>query len=258
MLNIATWNINSINAHLEQTLAFLRDNSNDILMLQETKCIEENFPKDEFLHYNIAVCGQKSYNGVAILSKFPIEDVKYDFPDNPCSNEARFIEVDSLTPLGLIKIINVYVPNGSELTSPKFATKLVFLKSLKHYLSTLDSAQSIIIGGDFNVAPFDIDVYDAKQMQDCLLCSVSEKSSLRAILNSNFFDLYRLGNPRAKEFSWWDYRANSFERDLGLRIDFLLANPLLSNMLITAQIHKSARQIPVKCSDHVPVAATFA
>lgn len=258
MVSISTWNVNSVNAHLEQINAWIANHNPDIILLQETKCEDVKFPYQEFESYNVHHNGQKTYNGVAILSKFPLEDVVLDFPGNPVPEQARFIEANILTPAGLIKVVNLYIPNGSEVTSDKFAMKLVFLENLTLYLKSLDTSIPTIIGGDFNIAPFDIDVYSPEALKGEVLFTDEEKALMRKILNSNFFDLYRLAYPQVQEFSWWGYRGNSLERNEGFRIDFLLANPLLANLLQTVKIQPEIRRFTGKCSDHVPVIATFA
>lgn len=255
-LSVATWNVNSINAHLDQVLNWIKNNNPDILLLQETKCEDVNFPYSAFEKYNISHYGQKTYNGVDILSKFPFEDVLTSFSNNPCPEQSRFIEANISTPLGLIKVISVYVPNGEEVGSDKFKVKLVFLKQLNAYLNNIESDIYTIIGGDFNIAPFDIDVYSPEKMFGKLHFSYKEIASMRSILNSNFIDTYRLKNPVSQEFSWWDYRSKSFDRNAGLRIDFLLANPKLSNHLISSAIDSKIRAYP-KCSDHAPIISRF-
>jgi len=188
MIKIATWNVNSINAHLEQVTSWVKQNDPDILLLQETKCEDLNFPYQLFEDYNIQHSGQKTYNGVAILSKFALENVVKTFENTPCPEQARFIEADLLCPIGMLKIINVYVPNGGEVGSEKFTMKLEFFQHLLIYLRTLDVEMPTIIAGDFNVAPFDIDVYSPEKASNHTLFSDDEKKLLRAILNANFFD----------------------------------------------------------------------
>jgi exodeoxyribonuclease-3 len=255
-IKIATWNVNSINAHLEQITSWVQDNAPDVLLLQETKCEDVKFPYDAFEAYNVSHCGQKTYNGVATLSKFPMEDVITSFKNTPCPEQARFIEANISTNLGLIKVINTYIPNGGDVDSDKFKMKLTFLDQLNNYLNTLDFEIPTVIGGDFNVAPFNIDAYSADEMRNKTLFTDVEKSKLRKILNSNFIDIFRACNPAAQEFSWWDYRKGAFDRNAGLRIDFLLANPKFADLLLGAKIDSEIRKHP-KCSDHVPVIATI-
>ena len=168
-MKIASWNVNSIKARLENVLKWIEANNPDILMLQELKCEESAFPYDAFSHlsYNYAIVGQKTYNGVAILSKYPIDEIKCDLPGSPCHDQARFVEIGFNGPFGYVRAINVYAPNGGEVGSDKFDIKLKFLPALQDYLRSIQSyEENIVIGGDFNVAPFDIDVYDFKELEN--------------------------------------------------------------------------------------------
>lgn len=260
MFKIATWNVNSIRSRLEHVTDFLRDQDPCILLLQETKCTNDQFPHDHFsaLPYNVSIHGQKSYNGVAIFSKYPIDEIKTDFRGNPCPAQARFLEVTCTTPIGYSRIISVYVPNGGEVGSEKFAMKLEFLSALTSYLNEIDAQdENLIVGGDFNVAPFDIDVYDPAALVNTTCFTEVEKGRMRTLMNKGFEDLYRLKHPDAQEFSWWDYRAAGFRRNLGMRIDFLLGNNNVLSKLQECYIDKSSRGKP-QPSDHVPVVAEFA
>lgn len=253
-VSVATWNVNSINVRQNQVQKWLELNKTDLLLLQETKCQDSNFPYDAF--QNVLHIGQKAYNGVAIISSGDIKEVARNFPNNPAPEEARFLHVRAQTHIGSIEVINVYVPNGGCVDGPNFEKKLKFLESLKKYLTSLDQDSLIIIGGDFNVAPFEVDVYSSDLMKDRLLFSLSERQALRSILNAGFIDLYRLHNPKGHDFSWWDYRERAFNNNAGLRIDFLLANLRLADLLSMAYIDVEPRKQP-ECSDHTPVVAKF-
>ena len=259
-LKVVSWNVNSIRSRLEHVLSFLVNEEPDILMLQETKCEDEQFPDEAFadLPYNISKSGQKSYNGVAILSKLLIDEVKVIFPKNPCEEQARFIEVACQTSIGYSRIISVYVPNGSEVGSEKFTTKLEFYDALTEYLVSIRSSdEHLIVGGDFNVAPFDIDVYSTEALENALCFTQMEKQKMRALLNQGFEDLYRLYAPSEHGFSWWDYRGGSLQRDLGIRIDMILAGAHTANLLSSCYVAKAYRELD-KASDHAPVVAIFA
>lgn len=259
MFKVVTWNINSIRSRLEHVLLFLQQEMPDILLLQETKCENEQFPDEAFAAspYNILKCGQKSYNGVAIFSKMPVDLVKTTFPNNPCEDQARFIEVTCKTSIGYSRIISVYVPNGSEIGSDKFATKLKFYDAITAYLASIKCHdEHLIIGGDFNVAPFDIDVHSHKDLENSLCFTEIEKSKFRSLLNQGFEDLYRLCKPRDQEYSWWDYRAGAFARNLGMRIDMILAVPRTADVLADCYVAKSYRELD-KPSDHAPVVGVF-
>lgn len=259
MFKVATWNVNSIRSRLLHASEFMQQHNPDILLLQETKCTNELFPRGHFstFPYNVSIHGQKSYNGVAIFSKYPLDEVKTDFADNPCPEQARFIEASCQTSIGYCRIISVYVPNGGEVGSEKFALKLEFLKALTDYLKKLNSFdENLIIGGDFNVAPFDIDVYDPAALVNTTCFTEIEKNKMRTLLNSGFEDLYRMKHQNKQEFSWWDYRGGSFMRNLGMRIDFLLVNnnALSKSHNCYMDISQRGKSQP---SDHVPVIAEF-
>lgn len=259
IMKVATWNVNSIRSRLEHSVSFLKQQDPCLLLLQETKCIDDLFPHDQFsnMPYNISINGQKSYNGVAIFSKYPIDEVKTDFVGNPCPEQARFLEVTCSTPIGYSRIISVYVPNGGKVGSEKFNMKLEFLSSFTSYLNSIDANdENLIVGGDFNVAPFDIDVYDSTVLANTTCFTEIEKNKMRLLLNMGFEDLYRLANPGSQEFSWWDYRAAGFQRNLGMRIDFLLGNNNVLSKLKACYIDTSLRSKP-QPSDHAPVIAEF-
>lgn len=242
---------------LHHVLQFIRDVNPDILLLQEIKCNTDQFPYDAFsdLKYNCYVHGQKSYNGVAILSKYRADEVSYTFIDNPCSEQSRFLEIIINTDIGVNRVISLYAPNGGDIYSDKFEIKLKFYDNLFNYLQTIKSfSEKVIIGGDFNIAPFDIDVYSPLKLNNTTGFSIREKEKFRSIINSGFYDLYRLIHPAKKEFSWWDYRAGSFYKNHGMRIDMILASSCIANDFKNCYIDNSQRGRN-KPSDHVPVVA---
>lgn len=258
-LKIISWNVNSIRSRVTHVSALLSSEQPDFLLLQETKCLNEQFPHNELPieQYNIINHGQKSYNGVSILSKYVIDDVKTTFPNNPCEDQARFLEISCMTNIGYARVISVYVPNGGEIGSDKFALKLVFLEQLKCYLSSTNNSDEIlIIGGDFNVAPFDIDTYSSQELEGSICCSIEEKTHMRSLLNIGLEDLYRLSNPNIQEFSWWDYRSGALERNLGLRIDMILSSSMIVDQLEICTIASQYRKMD-KPSDHAPIIASF-
>lgn len=258
-MKIASWNVNSIKARINNVLGWIEAHNPDILMLQELKCEESTFPYDSFshLHYNYAISGQKTYNGVAVLSKYPIDDIKTDFPDNPCQDQARFIEITCKTDAGYLRAINLYVPNGGEVGSDKFVMKIKFLKSLLNYMESIKNREElIVIGGDFNVAPFDIDVYSPNDLANSTCFTLQERKLLREIINDGWHDLFRTLHTHSNDYSWWDYRAGAFQRNNGMRIDFLLGNAKLLDNLVSVSIDKDARAAE-KSSDHVPIVAVL-
>jgi len=259
VLKISTWNVNSINARLEHLLSWLEQERPDVALLQELKCLTEAFPYSQIedLGYNIAVHGQKTYNGVAILSKMPLTDVITDFPNNPVSNEARYIEALVNLPKFAIRVASVYVPNGQSITSDKYEIKLEFLEALKNYYQSILSMEEIvIIGGDFNVACAAIDVYDSEALNDSILFSLKERQALRKFISAGFVDSYRVLNPTNEGYTWWDYRANSFNRNHGVRIDYIFCSPEAIQTNIECFVSKDWRA-KEKASDHIPVTAVF-
>lgn len=255
-MKIASWNINSIRARIDNLTTWLREAAPDVVLLQETKCLEEQFPRDpiEDLGYNIAVKGQKSYNGVAILSKLPIEDVVTSLPGDASDEEARYIEAV----VGTIRVASVYVPNGQDIGTDKYLYKLRFFERLYDHLKTLlRYEESFVIGGDYNVAPTDADTYDPAKFQNRLLASPQERSALRKLLNLGVVDALRALYPEHKVdnsqfYTWWDYRQGSFEKNNGLRIDHLLLSPQAMDQLLEMGIDKKVRH-QEKPSDHVPI-----
>ncbi|XVN41615.1 MAG: exodeoxyribonuclease III [Rickettsia endosymbiont of Argas persicus] len=258
-MKIATWNINSVKMRINLLRDFLANENPDILLLQELKCETDKFPFDELsdLPYNFYVHGQKSYNGVAALSKFPADEIIKDFPNNHCSDQARFLEIKVSTPIGYCNVISLYAPNGSTVDSDKFTAKLAFYDSFFNYLLNKKSFdKKTIIGGDFNIAPFDIDVYSPTALADTTCFTETEKKKMRAILNSGFEDFYRFLQPKKQEFSWWDYRAGCFEQNKGMRIDMILGCANSVDHLENCYMDYNLRT-KEKPSDHIPVIANF-
>lgn len=254
-MKIVTWNVNSVKMRLQLLRDYLTETKPDIMLLQELKCETQNFPFSELsdLPYNYYVHGQKSYNGVAILSKFKADDIITDFPCNPCPEQARFIEMTCSTDTGFFRIISLYAPNGGEVNSDKFQLKLKFYDAFADYLESIKSYdEALIIGGDFNIAPFDIDVHSPKELAGTTCFTLPEKEKLRRILNSGFYDLYRLLNEERQEFSWWDYRAGAFEKNKGMRIDGFLVSGKAAGYFNNCHIDYEIRT-KNKTSDHAPV-----
>jgi exodeoxyribonuclease III len=267
-IKICTWNVNSINARLPVFLDFLRQTQPDILLLQELKCIDEKFPAMEVedLGYNLALFGQKTYNGVAILSKFPIDDVTRGLPNFPDEN-SRYIEavINLPSPVNghsAIRVASVYVPNGQEVGSDKFEYKMRFFDALQQHLQNLNLQnlnsfeEAIFIGGDYNVAPEDIDVFDPKTLRNTVCFHEAEQQKFRALINTGYTDVWRLKNNEKQQFSWWDYRSNSWVHNKGLRIDFILANAIAADICAEptnqSYIYDKIRDAE-KTSDHAPV-----
>lgn len=258
-LIIATWNVNSVRARLPNLLAWLDKNPVDILLLQELKCVTEQFPRPELEErgYNLAIHGQKTFNGVAICSKYPLEDVTTTLPGDAEDHAARYIEaVVSLRDTAL-RVASVYVPNGQEVGSDKFAYKLAFLDRLQaHWRAQLTYHEIAVLGGDFNVAPYPVDVYDPAKLDGSVCYHPEERARLRALLHLGLVDAFRLKHADARQYSWWDYRAGGYARNHGLRIDHLLLSPEAADHLAEATIDETPRG-EEKPSDHAPVLATL-
>jgi exodeoxyribonuclease-3 len=259
-LKIATWNINSINIRINDLIDFIGQHNPDVICLQELKCETSKFPYELLSHlpYNLYINGQKSYNGVAILSKIPADEVKTDFSGNLLSDQARFIEICFNSFMGFTRVISLYAPNGGgEVGSDKLQMKLKFYDQFINYINSLVSYdEKLFIGADYNIAPFDIDVYDPDNLQDTTCFTIVEKARMRKMLNSGFVDNFRIIHPEKKEFSWWDYRAGAFEQNKGMRIDSILSSsnalPFLKDCFIDYQTRTQS-----KPSDHAPVIAIY-
>jgi exodeoxyribonuclease-3 len=254
-MKIVTWNVNSVRARLENITDWLRTNHPDVVLLQETKCQNHDFPLEtiEDCGYNVAVHGQKSYNGVAILSKYRIEDVLNGLPPFRDDDQARYIE--GVT--NGVRVASVYVPNGNTVGSEKYHYKLKFLDHLHDHLkATLLYEEAFIIGGDYNIAPTDDDVNDPAGWHEKILCSTPERKSLRAILNLGYSDAIRIYHQGKGPYTWWDYRSGSWQKDDGLRIDLLLLSPQAVDRLAGAGVDRDPRGLE-KASDHAPTWCTL-
>jgi exodeoxyribonuclease-3 len=260
-ITIATWNVNSVKSRLLHLLDWLKQDAPDIVLLQELKCQTEAFPAEEIeaLGYNLAVHGQKTYNGVAILSKFPLEDISNTLPEAPHNEHARYVEaLISLPGNQVLRVASVYVPNGQEVGSDKFDYKLAFMSALyEHMKKLLLLEENLVIGGDYNVAPEAIDVYDAVQSEGAICFHPLERAQYRSYLYAGMVDAFRALHPGLQQFSWWDYRAGAFEHNKGLRIDHLLVSPQAADRLEQCEV-VSALRSKEKPSDHAPVMCRLA
>ena len=253
-MKIATWNVNSVKSRLEHLQRYLREFSPDVLLLQELKCVTENFPYSEIedMGYNVAAHGQKTYNGVAILSKFPLEDVVTKM-DDEADEQARYIEAVT----GGFRVASVYVPNGQDVESDKFPYKLRFFDRLReHAAKLLEFNEKLVIGGDYNIAPANIDVYDPKSLAGSVCFHPLEQEKWRSLEFAGYTDAFRAANPNMQQFSWWDYRGGAFEHGKGLRIDHLLCSPQAADCLESCTTEAATRGWE-KPSDHAPVAGVF-
>jgi exodeoxyribonuclease-3 len=254
-MKVATWNINSILARLPHVLRWITAERPDVLCLQELKCADDRFPTSEFtaLGYNVAVYGQPSYNGVAILSRAPLEDVQRGMPDDVAGAQTRVI---TATVEG-VRLVNVYIPNGSLVGSEKYDFKLGWMARLRSFLDeNFWADDEVLLCGDFNVAPEDIDVHDPVLWRGKIHCSELEREALDNVKSWGFVDTFRSRVKDGGHFSWWDYRAGSFRRNAGLRIDHIWTSEPLAERCQSIWIHRDPRAWE-RPSDHAPVIAEF-
>ncbi len=260
-MKIATWNVNSIRTRLEQVVGWLKENAVDVLCLQETKVVDESFPQEPFkeLGYHLYTSGQKSYNGVAIVSSQPLEDVSVGFsyilPDLDCKWDEQKRVISGV--IDGVRVINLYVPNGSSIGSEKYEYKLQWLKILGDYLQKqLKSTPNICMCGDFNIALEDKDIHEKADPKKHIMSSDAERQALEDILTLGFADAFRKFSSEGGHYSWWDYRAASFRRNRGWRID---------HHYLTSDLYEGAKSCIIDIeprkltqpSDHTPVIVEF-
>jgi exodeoxyribonuclease-3 len=258
-IRIATWNVNSIKSRIVHLQEWLRKDAPDIVLLQELKTTSDTFPYMEIeeLGYNVAVQGQKTYNGVAILSKLPLSDVTSVLPGDSNDMEARYIEAVASGTGFALRVASVYVPNGQSPDSDKFQYKLRFFQRLEsHIKHLLPLDEVLVIGGDYNVAPMAIDVYDPNGLDGTTCFHPLERQAFHTIEHLGVYDAFRIAHPGKQSFSWWDYRGNGFEAGKGMRIDHLMLSPQAADKLVTSEIEQSLRRLD-KPSDHTPVICTL-
>jgi exodeoxyribonuclease-3 len=254
-MKIATWNVNSIKARIDTVLTWFKQAAPDVALLQEIKCEANAFPRLEFeaLGYNCAVLGQKSYNGVAILSKARVEDVVEGLPGDPVDDHARYIEGVISTKAGALRVASIYLPNGNPPDSDKFSYKLKWMDRLIAHVRALREYEEIlVIGGDYNVIPTADDVFDPLVWQGDALFRLESRDQLRRLINMGFTDAFRACNAEAHQYTFWDYQAGCWQKNNGIRIDHLLLSPQAADKLATCAIDKHTRAWE-KPSDHVPV-----
>ncbi|MDX1252894.1 MAG: exodeoxyribonuclease III [Gammaproteobacteria bacterium] len=253
-MKIATWNVNSLRVRLPQVLDWLAVEQPDILALQETKLEDQNFPATEIgaAGYKVVYSGQKTYNGVAILSRAEARDVVKDVPDLD-DHQRRVL----FATYGDVRVLNVYVPNGESVGSDKYAYKLGWLDKLTAYVrQQLTAHPRLVLLGDFNIAPEDRDVHDPKLWEGAVLFSEPERTALRHLLDAGLCDTFRLFDQEPNQFTWWDYRMAAFRRNMGLRIDHIFASSALCEACTSCRVDKAPRKLE-RPSDHVPVVAEF-
>jgi exodeoxyribonuclease-3 len=254
-VKVATWNVNSVRARLERVLAWLGANAPDVLCVQELKVPDEEFPAEAFatLGYRAVVHGQRTYNGVAILSRTEATDVRIGLQDGADDAQARLLSAR----IAGIRVLSAYFPNGGEVGSEKFAYKLAWMERLRSYLLAHASpSEPLLLCGDLNVAPEDRDVARPVEWGDTVLCHPEARAALRRILDWGLADTFRQHHAEAGFYSWWDYRQLGFPKNNGLRIDQILATASLAKRCTAASIDREARK-GKQPSDHAPVIAVF-
>ena len=253
-MKIISWNVNSVRARIENIKNYIKDTAPDVLLLQEIKTQNENFPNDEFmkLGYTSYVFGQKSYNGVAIISKHELDNINKSFiKDN--LEQSRVITAELKFKKKIIELINIYVPNGNPVDTEKYEYKKEWLKKfINNIKKKVQKNSNILIAGDFNIIPEEIDVHDFKRYENDALGRLEIRKKYRELINLGFKDVYRFKNKGKQEFTFWDYFAGSWQKNYGMRIDhFLLSNNLIENVE-SIKINKKPRS-KEKPSDHTPI-----
>ena len=253
-MKIASWNVNSLNVRLPHVIAWCEYAEPDVLALQEIKMTDDRFPVDELraIGFEAAWSGQKTYNGVAVLTREAPADPVTDVPglDDP---QRRILAVT----VNSVRVINLYVVNGKEVGSDKYEYKLEWLRHVTNYVeSQLAEHENVVVLGDFNIVPEDQDIYDPEAWEEKILCSTPEREALQKMLDLGLTDTFRMFEQAERSFSWWDYRAAGFRRDLGMRIDLVLASEAMAKRCTAASIDKEPRR-QERPSDHTPVIAEF-
>jgi len=258
-VRIASWNVNSVRQRLEPLLAYLRDVAPDVLCLQEIKCEDSSFPRMEIedAGYNVETHGQKTFNGVAIVSKRPIEVVR-GLPGFESDPQSRYIEAVIAQDKGVVRVASIYLPNGNPPSTEKYAYKLAFMDSLiAHARSLLSLEEPTVLAGDYNVIPTAEDVYDPKDWTGDALFLPQTRAKFQTLLNLGYLDALRATTDAPGLYTFWDYQAGAWQKNKGLRIDHLLLSPQAADMLAHVAIDKELRA-GAKPSDHVPIRVDLA
>jgi len=254
VLRIATWNVNSVRQRLPHLIAYLKEAKPDALCLQEIKCLDEAFPRLEVedLGYNVAVHGQKGFNGVAILAKRPIE-TKPGLPGDPRDEQARYIEAELPTGRGVLRLASIYLPNGNPVDSDKYAYKLAFFDRLiAHARELLALEEPLVLAGDFNVIPEPRDAANPALWVNDALFLPKTRAKFRELMSLGFTDALRATTDAAGLYTFWDYQAGAWQKNNGIRIDHLLLSPQAADLLSEVSIDKRMRALD-KASDHTPI-----
>ncbi len=261
-MKIASWNVNSVNARLETILAWFEAARPDVACLQELKCVDEKFPREGFeaMGYNLATHGQKSWNGVAILSRYPIGDVRRGLPGDDTDEHSRYVEavIEASTP---VRVASIYLPNGNPVATDKYPYKLRWMERLRaHAAELLAYEERLVLTGDYNVIPGEADVWDWTRWTDDALFRPESRAAWRALRWLGLSDAHTLSGSPAHAYTFWDYQAGAWERNHGIRIDHALLSPQAADVFESFEIHRDVRARGVgaeKPSDHVPVVVTL-
>lgn len=254
-MRIATWNINGVKARVETALGWLKAVQPDVVLFQETKSTDDSFPSAPFedLGYNIALHGQKGFNGVAILSKTPIEDVSRGLPGDPGDEQPRFIEAVISVPRGAVHVVSLYLPNGNPVGTDKFEYKLAWMDRLENWArERLATEELLVMGGDYNVIPERRDARFPENWTSDALAQPEPRAAWRRLCNLGLTDALRATSPRNDLYTFWDYQAGAWQKNNGIRIDHFLLSPQAADRLTSVAIDKAIRAAE-KPSDHVPV-----
>jgi exodeoxyribonuclease III len=254
-MRIATWNVNSIKQRLDGAVAWLAERAPDVVCLQETKCVDDAFPREPFesLGYNVAVHGQKTFNGVALLSKYPFDEVNNGLPGDHTDDHARFMEAVISTAQGALRIASVYLPNGNSPETEKYSYKIGWMKRLFAYVrERLALGEPLILAGDYNVIPTGADVRNPQAWTSDALFLPQTRAQFRALMNLGLTDAVRATSDAAGVYTFWDYQAGAWQKNNGIRIDHMLLSPQAADRLGEVGIDRHVRSWE-KPSDHVPV-----
>ena len=250
-MKIASWNVNSIKARLPRVTEWLSEFQPDVVLFQELKCIDDNFPRMEIedLGYNVATHGQKTYNGVAILSKYPIEDVMEGLPGDDDDEQARYLEAT----VNNVRVASIYLPNGNPFPGPKFNYKIAWMDRLVARAKELITHEEyLVLDGDYNVCPKDEDCYDTNRFANDALLQPESRDRYFTLLNLGLTDALRVFYTSGNNYSYWDYQAGAWQKDNGVRIDHLLLSPTAADKLIKCDIDRTPRS-KERPSDHTPI-----
>ena len=254
-MKIASWNVNSLKVRLQHVLDWLKESDVDVVCLQEIKLIDEKFPSAAFEEagFNVAVHGQPTYNGVAIISKHPLEDIKKGLPGDKSDDQARYLEASVALGVGIVRIATIYLPNGNPVDTDKYPYKLKWMERLRrHTAKLMEAEERFVLAGDYNVIPTADDVHAPDAWKDDALFRLETRQTFRKIVNTGLVDAFRACHTEPHQYTFWDYQGGAWRKNHGIRIDHLLLSPQAADLLKGCAIDKYVREWE-KPSDHVPI-----